>query len=159
MQAAFQSHDTDRPPGSRTTIYRTAGGRVDSPFPETPLDAPAAEEAIGYLQEDGSIYRLKWGEGRLVGRFDGENRIFRTTMHGERELGSVQPDGTILSAGLFAGGEAGWVTDEGIVAQAGLIMGEEEIGRVVGPHVLAAGGALLLLFLPDEREAAHRQEQ
>ncbi len=144
---------------SRTLLYRTPGGRVDAPLSESPLDAPSAEEAIGYLLADGGIYRLKWGEGRLVGRFDAERHIFRTTAYGERELGYVEQDGTIVSAGLFAGGEAGWVTESGVVVQAGLILGEEEVGRAEGPDALAAGGALLLLFLPDEREAAHRQER
>lgn len=136
----------------RTIIYRITGGRVDSP-----LDSSIPEEAIGYLTPDGGIYRLKWGEGRLVGRFDAEGHIYRVTAHGERELGMVQEDGTILSAGLFAGGEAGWVGEDGVVVHAGLILGEEEVGRVAGAHALAAAGALLLLFVPDERETAHRQ--
>lgn len=145
-------------PDEPTTIYRITDGKIDS-LQSPAQEAAAGETAIGYLLVDGGIYRLKWGEGHLVGRFDVERRIFRRTAHGERELGAVAEDGTITSAGLFAGGDVGWVNDAGVVVQSGLILGEEEIGRVEGPNALEAAGALLLLFLSDEREAEHRQGQ
>ncbi len=130
----------------RTTIYRLRN--VDSP--------QRAEEAVGYIDEAGIIYRLRMGEGIEVGRADSELRIFRKTQHGEREIGKALETGTVQSAGLFEGGDAGWMDPDGVVVMAGMIMGETEIGRVEGPQALAAAAALLLLFLPDEAEADRR---
>ena len=114
------------------------------------------EDHIGYLAGDGTINRLRWGEGLPVGRVDGERRIFRTTQHGERELGQVNPDGSIRSHGLFEGGELGWVETDGAVFQGGYVLPEEEVGRVTGPHPEPAAAALLLLFLPDQAEENKR---
>jgi hypothetical protein len=111
----------------RTTIYRTRS--VDA--------ARTDEEAVGYVDAVGAIYRLRWGNALEVGRADAGLRIFRATQHGE-------------------GGDVGWMDPDGIVIQAGMILGEEEVGRVEGPHALAAAAALLLLFLPDEAEADRR---
>ena len=127
-----------------STIYRRAG---------------AAEEQIGYIGADRVIYKLRWGEGRPIGRVDEQGRIFRTTSHGERELGQTLENGVIHNHGLFEGGDMGWLDPDGVVVQAGLILGEEEVGRVDGPLASAAAAALLLLFLPDEAEAAHRLQQ
>jgi hypothetical protein len=110
------------------------------------------EVAIGYLGADQVIYKLRWGEGRPVGRIDAHNRIFRRTAHDERELGYFTTDGMVYSHGLFEGGAIGWVDADGVVVQAGLILGEEEVGRCAGLHLYAAGAALLLLFLPDDAE-------
>jgi hypothetical protein len=130
----------------RTTIYRTRS--VDA--------ARTDEEAVGYVDAVGAIYRLRWGNALEVGRADAGLRIFRATQHGEREVGQALPTGAVRSAGLFEGGEVGWMDPDGIVIQAGMILGEEEVGRVEGPHALAAAAALLLLFLPDEAEADRR---
>lgn len=119
----------------------------------------SGEELVGRLAPDGTLYRLRWGEGKAVGRADDEHRVFRTTTHGESELGRALPTGAIYSAGLFEGGEAGWMEPDGLVIQAGLIFGEEEIGRVQGPHALAAAAALLLLFAPDEAESERRSQR
>jgi hypothetical protein len=125
-------------PPERTNIYR--------------FTSDDNEIAVGYVGPDLGIYRLRWGEGHLIGRVDQAGRIFRKTTHDERELGLCRPDGRVRSHGLFEGGELGWVDANGVVVQAGLILGEEEVGRVVGPQAVAAGAALLLLFLPDESE-------
>ena len=122
----------------RTTIYK--------------LTSDGDEIALGYIEPDLGIYRLRWGEGHKVGRVDASGRVFRNTAYDERELGIFTPDGRVRSHGLFEGGDLGWVDHDGVVVQAGLIMGEEEVGRVDGPQALAAGAALLLLFLPDEAE-------
>ena len=125
----------------RTAIFRKAGD---------------AEEAIGYLEPSGVIYRLRWESGVRVGRVSDDRRIFRDMRYDERELGSFTDDGRVHSHGLFEGGELGWTEPDGAVMQAGLIFGEEEVGRVEGPQRVAAGAALLLLFLPDEQEDAKR---
>jgi len=122
----------------RTTIYK--------------LTSDGNEIALGYIGPDLGIYRLHWGEGRLAGRVDATGRVFRKTAHDERELGLFTPDRRVRSHGLFEGGELGWVDLDGVVVQAGYILGEEEVGRVDGPQALAAGAALLLLFLPDDAE-------
>lgn len=114
------------------------------------------EEQVGLLGDDGILHRLRWSDTHPVGRVDDDNRVFRTTAHGERELGQSLPTGAIHSAGLFEGGEAGWMEPDGLVIQAGMIFGEVEIGRVEGPRALAAAAALLLLFLPDEAEQLRR---
>lgn len=114
------------------------------------------EEPVGYLASDGTIDRLHFGVGHPVGRVDRQGRVFRQTSHAERELGTFGADGRIFSHGLFEGGVVGWVDPDGVVVQAGLILGEEEVGRVEGPQLAAAAAALLLLFLPDEREAEKR---
>lgn len=116
---------------------------------------PYGEELLGYLGSDGVIYRLRWGEGRPIGRIDGD-RLFRQMSHDERELGTFTPDSRVRSHGLFEGGDLGWVDPDGVVVQAGLILGEEEVGRVAGPQPIAAAAALLLLFLPEEHEASRR---
>jgi len=72
-------------------------------------------------------------------------------------LGYFTPDGQVHSHGLFEGGAIGWVDPDGVVVQAGLILGEEEVGRGEGPQWLAAGAALLLLFLPDDAETDRRE--
>jgi hypothetical protein len=114
-------------------------------------------QRVGFLDEHGVIYRLRWSEALPVGRVDLDRRlVFRMTRHDERELGSYTPEGTVRSHGLFEGGELGWVDDEGTVVQAGLIFGEEEVGQVDGPQPIAAGAALLLIFVPDELEAQQR---
>ncbi len=116
------------------------------------------EEPMGYLEE-GTIYRLRWGEGVAVGRVEPSpqgTRILRRTQHGERELGVVDPQGRIHSHGLLEGGLLGWVDATGQVVRGGLILGQEEVGRVEGPEVHAAAGALLLLFLPEEEERERR---
>lgn len=133
----------------RTHIFRVRALPLDAL-----ANAPEPEDEVGYLGEDGVIYRLRWGEGKPIGRIDPEGRVFRTTTHGEREVGSAMPNGVVQSAGLFAGGEAGWVVD-GIVTLGGMILGEVEIGRVEGPRPIEAGAALLLIFYPDEKEAEH----
>jgi hypothetical protein len=111
------------------------------------------DEEVGYLADDGTIYRRQFGLDRLVGRVDRQGRLFRQTSHAERELGTFTKEGHIFSHGLFEGGAVGWVDPDGAVVQAGLILGEEEVGRVEGPQLAAGAAALLLLFLPDEREA------
>ncbi len=113
----------------------------------------SGEQLLGYLGADQIIYKVRWGEGRPVGRVDEQNRVFRQLSQDERELGTFTDDGRIHSHGLFEGGELGWVDPDGVVVQAGLILGEEEVGRVAGPQPAAAAAALLLLFLPEEAEA------
>jgi len=126
---------------TRTTIYKqSAHGEVE----------------LGYVDEDGLIYKLRWGEGKPVGRVDTDGQIFRKTQFDERELGHVTSDGEIYSNGLFEGGALGWLDEDGIVIQGGLIFSEEEVGRVAGPQQRSAAGALLLLFLPDDAEADRR---
>lgn len=114
------------------------------------------EERLGYIDADCVIYKLRWEEGRPVGRVTEGGHIFRNTQHDERELGHVTDDGEIYSHGLFEGGSLGWLDPDGTVIQGGLIFGEEEVGRVEGPHANAAAAALLLLFLPDDAEANRR---
>jgi hypothetical protein len=126
---------------TRTIIYRKAG---------------EAERAIGYVDSDGVIFKLRWDEGIRVGRISLDRRVFRNTRYDERELGSFTAEGVIHSHGLFEGGELGWVEPDGTVIQAGLIFGEEEIGRVKGNDMAAAGAALLLLFYSDEQEETNR---
>lgn len=114
------------------------------------------EEQVGYLGADQIIYKLRWGEGFPVGRVDEQGHVFRKTAHDERELGRFTAAGQVYSHGLFEGGALGWVDPDGVVVQGGLILGEEEVGRVDGPHPAAAAAALLLLFLPDAAEANKR---
>jgi hypothetical protein len=114
------------------------------------------EEQVGYLAGDGTLYRRQLGLERPVGRVDGQGRVLRQMSHDERELGAFSADGRIVSHGLFEGGALGWVDPDGVVVQAGLILGEEEVGRVEGPQLAGAAAALLLLFVPDEREAEKR---
>jgi hypothetical protein len=113
------------------------------------------EIEVGFVAADGAIYKLRWGDGVRVGSIQ-KNNVFRTTRFDERELGSFSASGTIHSHGLFEGGAIGWVEADGTVIQAGLIFGEEEIGRVEGEAKVAAGAALLLLFLVDEQEESRR---
>lgn len=121
------------------------------------LTADGSEIVVGYIGSDQVIYKLRWDEGRPVGRVDGDGRVFRRTAHDERELGYFTPQGKVYSHGLFEGGNIGWVDPDGVVVQAGLILGEEEVGSSDGPWPQAAGAALLLLFLPDEAEEDRRQ--
>lgn len=114
------------------------------------------EEEVGYLDADQVIYKLRWGEGVSVGRVDDQGQLFRKTAHDERELGRFTATGQVYSHGLFEGGALGWVDPDGVVVQGGLILGEEEVGRVEGPHPAAAAAALLLLFLPDDAETNKR---
>jgi hypothetical protein len=109
-------------------------------------------ELVGNVGPDHVIYRLRWGEPRPVGRVVEEQRIFRSTTHGEREVGQALLTGEIRSAGLLEGGALGWMEPDGVVIQGGLILGEQEIGRVEGPDALAAAAALLLIFHADEEE-------
>jgi hypothetical protein len=120
------------------------------------LLADGSEVVIGYVGPDAVIYKLRWDEGRPIGRIDDQRRIYRRTAHDERELGYFTPQGQVHSHGLFEGGAIGWVDPDGVVVQAGLILGEEEVGRCEGPALFAGGAALLLLFLPDDAEASRR---
>lgn len=129
-------------PDTATRLYRTVEG--------------ARDELVAFLSNDGTIYRMRGTQAQPVGRADAEDRILRTTAFGERELGQALPSGEIVSAGLFVGGATGWLDPDGVVIRAGLILGEEEVGRVAGPHARAAAAALLLLILPDESEANRR---
>lgn len=122
----------------------------------TATGSEISEIDAGYLGADGVIYKLRWGEGRPVGRIDADNRIFRRTAYDERELGYFTAGGQVHSHGLLEGGAVGWVDPDGVVVQAGLILGEEEVGSCEGPQVIAAGAALLLLFLPDDAEENRR---
>jgi hypothetical protein len=137
MSAAPVSSGDDR-----TTIYKRS--------------ADGSEFPMGYIGLDQVIYKLRWDEGRPVGRIDSERRVFRRTAHDERELGYFRLQGQVYSHGLFEGGAIGWVDPDGVVVQAGLILGEEEVGRCAGPWPQAGGAALLLLLLPDEAEANRR---
>lgn len=114
------------------------------------------EELLGFLADDSTITRRRFGTLRGVGRVDEKMRVFRTTSHGEQEVGQVQPSGAIYSSGLFEGGPIGWMDPDGVVIRGGLILGEEEVGRVEGPRALAAAGALLLVLLPIEEEGERR---
>ena len=114
--------------------------------------ADGMEITIGYLGADGVIYKRAGSERRPAGRIDAQNRVFRRTAYDERELGYFEPSGHVHSHGLFEGGAIGWVDPDGVVVQAGLILGEEEVGSCEGPQLVAAGAALLLLFLPDNAE-------
>ena len=118
--------------------------------------ADGIDITVGYLNADGVIYKLRAGEGRPAGRIDAQDRVFRRTAHDERELGYFEPNGRVYSHGLFEGGAIGWVDPDGVVVQAGLILGEEEVGSCEGPQVIAAGAALLLIFLPDDAEENRR---
>lgn len=112
----------------------------------------SGDELVGFLTQDGRIYRLRWNEGIVLGRVDTQQRVFRHMQHDDREVGAFTESGLVHSHGLFEGGALGWVEQDGTVVQAGLIFGEEEIGKVSGPNMPAAGAALLLIFLPDEQE-------
>lgn len=132
----------------RTIIRKRTTGGSEAP----------SEIDVGYLDADGVICKLRWGEGRPVGRVDAANRVFRRTAYDERELGTFTVDGQVRSHGLFEGGAVGWVDPDGVVVQAGLILGEEEVGSCAGPQMVAAGAALLLLFLPDDAEENRAEE-
>jgi len=129
---------------SRTIIYRTTG---------------KSESAIGFVDAQGVIYKLRWGDGIRVGHITPDHRVLRDTRYDERELGSFTLAGNIHSHGLFEGGELGWVETDGVVVRAGLIFGEEEVGRVKGTAKAAAGAALLLLFMVDEQEESNRSNR
>lgn len=135
-----EQNDPPREQG-RTHIYRKSGEQ---------------ERLIGFVGDDAIIYKLRWDIATRIGRVSPEHRIFRDTRYDERELGSFSESGSIHSHGLFEGGEIGWVEKDGVVIQAGLIFGEEEIGRVEGDAINAAGAALLLLFFADEQEETNR---
>lgn len=112
------------------------------------------DHQVGYIDGDGVIHRLRWGAGVPIGRVEQDGpvwRIYRNTRFDERELGCVDESGTIHSHGLIQGGDLGWLDPDGTVLLGGLIFAEEEIGRVEGPHALAAAGALLLIFYAEER--------
>ena len=113
------------------------------------------EHAVGYL-EAGIIYKLRWNEGRPVGSATEAGRILQKTQYDERDLGHVDEDGVVHSNGLFEGGTLGWIEESGTVVQAGFTFSEEDVGRVEGSEPFAAGAALLLLFLPAEREEDRR---
>jgi len=121
---------------NKTMLYRTAGD---------------TEHKLGYVDDAGTVFKLRWDEGVRVGRI-ADHRVFRDTRHDEREVGSFTDEGVVRSHGLFEGGEMGWVEPDGVVVQAGLILGEEEVGRVEGDAKVAAGAALLLIFMIDEQE-------
>jgi hypothetical protein len=133
--------------------------RIDSGNTSIFRKGSDGERAIGYIDQAGIIYKLRWDEGIRVGRVSSDRRIFRNTRYDERELGYYTEDGVIHSHGLFEGGELGWVDADGVVVQAGMIFGEEEIGRVEGPAQTAAGAALLLLFFVDEQEETNRSNR
>lgn len=126
---------------TKSTIYRTSGDN---------------QLAIGFIDAEGIIYKLRWDENIRVGRVTEDRRVLRDTRFDEKELGSYTVGGVVHSHGLFEGGEIGWVEPDGTVVQAGLIFGEEEVGRVEGKAQTAAGAALLLLFLPEEQEQTNR---
>lgn len=114
------------------------------------------EDLLGFLAEDLTIHRRRYGTLRVVGRVDENLRVYRASSHGEQVVGEVQPSGAIYSAGLLEGGPIGWMDPDGVVIRGGLILGEEEVGRVEGPRALAAAGALLLVLLPIEEESERR---
>ena len=76
---------------SRTMIYKRTSTGDDIP--------------VGYLEADGVIHRSRWEDGQPVGSVKAENRIFRNTAHGERELGRFTPEGNVhfLKAEQLAG--------------------------------------------------------
>jgi hypothetical protein len=117
------------------------------------------DDLVGFVAQDGQIYRIRWQEGIPVGRVDSQRRVFRYTQHDERELGAFTASGQVHSHGLFEGGPLGWLDPDGTVIQAGLIFGEEEVGFVEGPNAAAGAAALLLLFLPDEQEQQHQRNR
>ncbi len=121
----------------------------------------SGEDAVGFLLQEG-IYRLRWGEGVLIGRYESDRigwRILRETRFGEKESGTIAGDGEIRSPGLFEGGALGWLEKDGTVMRGGLIFAEEEVGRVEGPEAEAAAAALLLIFLPEEEEASREMKR
>ena len=129
----------------RTLIFRLRGSE----------QAPV-EEQVGYVGDDRVVYRLRWGEGREVGRVDSDGHVLRTTAHGERDLGRALPTGTIESSGVLEGGPIGWMEPDGVVVRGGYIFSEEEVGRVEGPDALPAAAALLLIFVAEEEESDRR---
>lgn len=116
------------------------------------------QDQVGYIDSDLQVYRAYSGtqSSSVVGRVDDQHRVYQQTQHDERELGLFSTTGVVTSHGLFEGGMIGWVEPDGVVIQAGLILGEEEIGYVEGPHPLAGGAVLLLLFLPLDSEESKR---
>ena len=130
----------------RTTIYRTRS---------------SGEDAVGYVCGE-EIYRLRWGTGVSIGRYERDSdgwRIFRKTRFDEKELGRIAIEGVIHSHGLFEGGSLGWLESDGTVVRGGLIFAEEEVGRVDGPQPPTAAAALLLIFVPDEDEMSREMER
>lgn len=142
----------EKAPAGATAILRVAGGGA--------ADAPAlpgvGETLVGYVDGDGGIWRLRMGRPQQVGRCTSARHVMRATAHGERELGQVLESGAVMSVGLLEGGPVGWMEPDGVVIAGGGLIAEQEVGRVEGPLALQAAGALLLLFLPDEREASSR---
>ncbi|MEX1020876.1 MAG: hypothetical protein WDZ49_14535 [Litorilinea sp.] len=118
-----------------------------------------SELPVGTLDDAGIIYRSNMATGRQqIGRI-AQGVLYRITAHDERELGRVDAQGHVHSHGLFEGGALGWTDPDGVVVRGGLIFGEEEVGRIEGPLLYEGGAALLLLFLPEDDEASHRQTQ
>lgn len=129
-----------------TLIYRTRGD---------------GEDEVGHITDAG-VFRQRWGTGVLIGRWErGEDdwRVFRNTRFGDKELGAIKADATIYSHGLFEGGALGWLEPDGTVVRGGLIFGEEEVGRVEGPHLEVAAAALLLIFVSEEDEAGREMQR
>lgn len=121
----------------------------------------SGEDEVGYVCGE-EIFRVRWGTGVSVGRYERERdgwRVYRKTRFDEKELGRVTTDGVIHSHGLFEGGSLGWLESDGTVVRGGLIFAEEEVGRVDGPQSLTAAAALLLIFVPDEDEANRENER
>ncbi len=139
-------------PAFATAILRVAGGSTA----DAPALPGAGETLVGYVDRDGGIWRVRMAQPQQVGRCTPERQLLRATAHGERELGQVLESGAVMSVGLLEGGPVGWMEPDGVVIAGGGLIAEQEVGRVEGPLALQAAGAMLLLFLPDEREADSR---
>ncbi len=118
----------------------------------------APDEMLGYVKEDGRVYRSKPGFDEYLGKVDpSSGRVYEERLGPDKEIGHVDPKtGRVYLRRFGPDDYVGTVDENGRLHRQVPLAPDEYIG-VVDPAPFAAysAGAMLLLVLP---VAEHKQD-
>ena len=122
----------------------------------------ALDEMLGYVKEDGRVYRSKPGFDEYLGKADlPTGRVYEERLGPDREIGHVDLESGRVYLRQFGPDDyVGTVDDAGRMHRHVPMAPDEYIG-VIDPFVslVHAGAALLLLVLPALEDNSAAQEE
>ena len=111
----------------------------------------ALDEMLGYVKEDGRVYRSQPGFDEYLGKADlSSGRVYEERLGPDREIGHVDPqDGRVYLRRLGPDDYVGTVEENGRMHRHIPVAPDTYIGVIdPAPSLVHAGAALLLLVLP-----------
>ncbi|MCP4164700.1 MAG: hypothetical protein GY759_02260 [Chloroflexi bacterium] len=117
----------------------------------------AADELLGHVNEDGKVYKHRFGPDKYVGRVDLESgKVYASKAGPDKKLGYVELEsGRIYRSDLGPDDHIGNIREDGRMYRAVAWAGDDYIARIETPFVVTQGAAAyLLLVMPTLEETS-----